>query len=151
MIGGSHDRRGDSWTLAQWEGEDGLYLVRTRDRAPDDAERATFPVVIRVYWTFDADDQGDDEFPDDDTFDDMEAFETTLYRAMESGGWGVGVAAITGGGQKEWLFYAADADEFAQQLNAALDDHDIYPITLEVGQDPEWSTFAEIMPKGTVH
>jgi hypothetical protein len=139
----------DSWTLSQWEGEDGLYLVRTRDRAPDDAERAAFPVVIRAVWPFE--DVDDDDLPDDATFDLMTAFENALFRAMEGGGWAVGVAAITGGGQKEWLFYAADADEFARELNAALEEHPEYPLTLDVGDDPEWATFSELLPKPTLH
>jgi hypothetical protein len=138
----------DSWTLAQWEGEDGLILVRTRDRAPDDAERAAFPVAIRIVWPFE--DDGDD-LPDDATFDHMETFENALHRAAEVGGWAIGVAAITGGGHKEWLFYAADADEFAGELNAALAGHPIYPISFEAESDPEWLTFAELQPRPTLH
>jgi hypothetical protein len=139
----------DSWTLAQWEGEDGLYLVRTRDRVADESERAAFPVAIRILWPYD-DDDGDD-LPDEATFDRMETFENALHRASEAGGWAVGVAAITGGGHKEWLFYAADADEFAQQLNAALESHPVYPLTFEFGPDPDWTTFGELMPKHTLH
>ncbi len=141
----------ESWTLAEVEAEDGAYLVRIRNRQPDEAERTAFPIIVRACWPFDPDDSGDDDLPDDATYDLMEVFETALYAAMGAGGWAVGVAAISGGGAKEWLFYATDADDFARELNATLASHPVYPITLEFAEDPEWATFADLLPRGTVH
>ena len=140
----------DPWTLAEWETADGgLLLVRTRDRLPDEAERARYPIIIRAVWPYEAD--GDTELPHDDEFDRMADFENTLYRAMEEGRWAVSVAAITGGGQKEWLYYCADAEEFVRETYRALKGHPDYPFTLESGRDPGWLTLGELLPRGTPH
>lgn len=142
----------ESWALAELEAEDGgAYLVRIRERQPDDIERATFPLIVRACWRYDADAGDAHELPDDATFDAMERFETALYAAMAAGGWGVGVAVITGGGEREWLFYATDPDSFARELNATLASHPVYPLSFDVALDPEWATFADLLPRGTVH
>lgn len=150
----------DGWIVAVYECEDADLLVRVRARLPDAAERMAYPVVVRVAWPFaeDADGASSDlteaglvDGPDDATFLAMSRMEDALYAAMGEHRFAVGVAAITGDGERQWLFYARGADDFARHLNAALDGHPVYPITFSAEDDPDWTGFFALHPPATLH
>lgn len=57
------------------------------------------------------------------------------------------VQVTTGGGSKEWLFYAWSQDLFLEQLNIHLRSHPAYPIQIQLYDDPNWSIWKQAVQR----
>jgi hypothetical protein len=135
------------WTLAEYEGEDGAYMVRALSTLPDAAERTRYPVAVRVSWPW-----GPiaSEAEEDAVLDRMIRWENVVHAAGEAGGWGMLVAVVTNGWGREWLFHAASADEFRGELRGATEGEDA-PVTLAAFDDPTWKAARELSPRAAMH
>jgi hypothetical protein len=122
------------WSVREVQAADGALLVRARGLPPAD-ERVSFPVAMWVTWAF-------ADGADDAVIDALVRFEDAAVAAMERGGWAVPVAAVTGGAAREWLFYAADAAEFARELRAAAGEEERW--TWRAWDDPQWRAGQEL-------
>lgn len=136
------------WRLAAFEGEDGEFMLRSRIRLPEPAERAHLPVAIWISW-----DWGDiaSEAEEDAVLDEMTAFEDALYRAAEPDGWGRLVAVRTGGEGREWLWYTASGDAFVAELKDALAGRPAYPFEVRAWDDPNWNAARDLDLRGLMH
>lgn len=134
------------WLLAEIEGDDGAYLVRLRTDLPTDAARERWPVLVRIIWAF-----GGESGPDDATYERMTTMENALFQATRVEQWAVGVAAVTTGDEKEWLFYTDDAEAFVTHLSDVLADHPRYPIDIHAAEDADWQALTELLPPDTLH
>jgi hypothetical protein len=134
----------NGWLLAEVEREDGPVLVRMRDHVPEEAVRADFPMLVRVAWPL-------SEPPSEGALEAMVAMENAVYAALGRDGGAIGVAVVTADEGRDWLFYTADPDAFVRQFSAALREHPVYPVELTAGDDPDWSAFFDLMPRGLLH
>lgn len=136
------------WTLAAREAEDGEYMVRTRAALPDPAERVRYPVAMWISWPW-----GPiaSEAEEDAIVDEMIRFENAVHEAAEAGGWGMLVAVVTNGAGREWLWHAADADEFVGEMRGALEGHPVYPFEVRAWDDPAWKAARELNPRAAMH
>jgi hypothetical protein len=102
----------------------------------------TRPWLVAIRWAYDA--VLEDSFPDKDT-------QAAIYRldrgleSLEQAQIGYRAYARTGKGLREWVFYAADRDQFTGALNDALADHEVYPIEIKFYNDPGWSDFRQLL------
>lgn len=134
----------DDWSVAEGE-EDGKPLyIRFRgelsDRLSLAAAAAAFPRLVRIVWTYGADENG---LPNADSIPQLKDFESRLVQAVQPTKIALLVAAITNNGQREWMFYASGLTVFERCLNEIQEGHDLYPIEVTSARDPKWSAFQE--------
>jgi hypothetical protein len=134
----------DSWSVSERRAEDGVFLLRARTRLPGADERAAYPLAMWLSWPL-----GPDQ--DEATLQAMAAFEAAAYEALDAPGHAVGVAVLTGGAAREWLFYAADREAFMRVLLAGLEAHPAYPFEVRAWADPEWKAARELVPLAMAH
>ncbi|MBW8847975.1 MAG: DUF695 domain-containing protein [Burkholderiales bacterium] len=102
----------------------------------------THPWLVSIRWAYDA--VLEESFPDKDT-------QAAIYRLdaglepLEQAQIGYRAYARTGKGLREWVFYAADREQFVGALNEALAGHEVYPIEIKFYNDPGWSDFRELL------
>ncbi|MEO6278773.1 DUF695 domain-containing protein [Roseateles sp.] len=100
------------------------------------------PWLVSIRWTYDAVIQN--SFPDEETQSAIYRLDSGL-EPLEESGVGYRAYARTGKGLREWVFYAADRDQFIGALNDALADHEAYPIEIKFYNDPGWSDFRQLL------
>jgi hypothetical protein len=138
----------DSWSVSERRAEDGVFLLRARSRLPGADERAAYPLAMWISWPFGS---GSDDQPDESTLEAMAAFEAAAYEALDAAGHAVGVAVLTGGAAREWLFYATDREAFMRVLLAALEGHPPYEFEVRAWDDPSWRAARELVPMAMAH
>ncbi len=141
----------EPWLLATGTHCDAPMVCRLRTRPPSDEERAQYPQLVMIRWTFEPEDD-DDALPEEEELEAMAALEGTLHAAMTAQGWGMIAAVVTAGGVREWRVYTQDLERFQQGLNDALEGQPRYPLDFEVFDDPDWRAYDEIassmVPRG---
>ncbi|WP_375402111.1 DUF695 domain-containing protein [uncultured Sphingomonas sp.] len=142
----------DGWSVTERRAEDGVFLLRARTRLPGADERAAHPLAMWITWPFEpGSGAGLDGAPDESTLGAMAAFEAAAYEALDAPGHAVGVAVLTGGAAREWLFYAADRDAFMRVLLQALEGHPSYEFEVRAWDDPSWKAARELVPLAMAH
>lgn len=134
----------DKWIVGQSQDEDGVLIVRCRATLPAQDQRAAWPHLILVGWSYEP--EPDSGLPAVRDNDQMTRFEEAVDGAVEKAGAGVFVASILGGGVREWRFYSQDPEAFMDALNDALEGHPEYPLDFQAFEDPAWDALAEVLP-----
>lgn len=138
----------DRWIVGQTDDETsedgGGLIVRCRAALPPAEARKAWAHLILVGWP--CEDEDASGMPSEKEDRQMDAFETAVTAALEASGAAVLAASITGGGVREWRFYAIGPDAFMDALNTALENHPEYPLEFEAFDDPEWNALAELLP-----
>lgn len=132
----------DAWTIGSADQDEQPIIIRVRSQMPDAAQRQTHAQLIVVGWPYDGAEAG---MPGTTDSAAMQAFEDAVEAGLEGTGIGVQVASLTGGGQKEWRYYAADAEAFVVALNTSLDGHPTYPLEIEMFDDSEWQGLQQLL------
>ena len=132
----------DEWQLAEGEINGIRQIIRMRTAFPSTADRELFCKLILVSWNYDPESSG---MPARAVHADMQMFEDALEGGTEFKGVAVQVLSLTGGGLKQWRYYAADVDEFMESLNADLRGHAAYPLEMESFEDPDWNGLSEFL------
>ena len=132
----------DDWVISTAATDAGNLIIRSRSEIPSPDLRADHKSLVIITWPFEGSPAG---MPDQETYDVMIGMEDALFDAL-SDDWGVEVASITGGGQKEWRFYTPDPDTFAARFSQSLASHPAYPIELAAFEDSDWQCLAELIP-----
>ena len=137
----------DEGELADWSivsavnretGEAAVFRVRFDKPRRDDLCTLTTAIVIR--WPYETGDQ----MPPEPVNAAQLAFEEALD-PMSSSATSELVHVSTGMGEKEWIYYARDRDEFMSLLNELLAEHPAYPLEIEFYEDPEWQVWADMV------
>ena len=137
------DTRG--WAIAQCETDDGEPLMFRIKRYEDDFPRARYPHRLDISWPlFEEDSDGP---PAKATLDAMQAFENRICAAIEHDSHSTLCLVITGDGEREWIFYCSDENEFVQRLSTMPHDDAPYPIRIGYEHDPEWGFYGGFLPE----
>jgi hypothetical protein len=80
----------------------------------------------------------------DEEHERLSAFENRLVNAVEHDDHSVLLAALTGGGEKEFLFHTADVPGFLARLTNMPQEAERYPITIQGEHDPEWHYYDDV-------
>lgn len=125
------DENNESWVLAEVSNDDEKGLFRYLDMKP--AGWNTIPLYeqISIIWRFDG------VFPDNVTMEKMNTLEDVLIN-LESQTNVKLTLVMTLNEYREWCLYAKNYDAFMEKMNAALSDHEAYPIEIIHSNDPDW-------------
>ena len=130
----------DSWVVSM--NPQHSLIVRRRSHLPAQAIRSAHPDLVTVTWRYGPEDSG---LPDPALHSQMSHFDDAIER-WSSADWFIDVAAITGGGRKEWRFYARDAEEFAANFKQRLAPCASGGLVIEAFADPDWTALSELLP-----
>ncbi|OOF24070.1 hypothetical protein BZJ19_11910 [Salinivibrio proteolyticus] len=113
-------------------------IYRSMQSVPEGEKEADFPTLINIYWPFEKEENNG--MPDQSTNDKQVAFEDAIA-PLDVNGTSHLMLVVTGNGRKEWIWYVKDSKEWVGKLNELLAGHDVYPIQIEMENDPKWSTY----------
>ena len=123
---------------AQGEQDGKPVIYRSLEKVPKNQKESDYPNLINIYWPYDVD--ANNGMPDSTTNDNQIAFEDAI-ESLDQNGISHLMLVVTGNGRKEWIWYVKDVENWMNQLNEKLSGHDVYPIEIEIDQDPEWVTY----------
>jgi len=135
----SADEQG-RWTIAAGEEDGHQLLFRIRQELPAGVLKMQYPKLISIFWPYEEDLQSEDN----DINEQHAAFEDAIV-PLDSPETSFLMLVITGGGRKEWHYYAQDETKWVDQLNDLLVDTPEYPLEIEVAPDPEWNLYEDVM------
>jgi hypothetical protein len=132
-----------AWSVA--EGHTGDYPFQVRFRTfSTDLQRSQFPKRLNVFWEMRS--PSEDGFATANELEDLHAFENRLVPAVEQDNSVLFAAAITGRGEREFVFYLQDPRLFVKRLSEMPQEQDRYPIEIHLEDDPEWEYFDSLLP-----
>jgi hypothetical protein len=118
-------------------------IVRSLKEKPNGWESVPLSEEVSITWKYEGD------LPDFDTKSNMDDLEEALD-PLEAGGDTFLVFVVTTSGEREWIFYTRNYDDFMANLNDCLADKPEYPIAILHSHDPSWTywqTFVERFTK----
>jgi len=129
---------GNGWTIA--EGHTGEYPFQVRFRSiPADLPRSHFPQRLNIFWSMsEPDDRG---YPSSEELVRLHAFEDRLVAAVEGDDFSVLCVVLTGRGEREFVFYTPDPQEFVQRLTQMPQEDEPYPIEIHANDDEDWEYY----------
>ncbi|WP_372870861.1 DUF695 domain-containing protein [Shewanella sp.] len=128
----------NTYFTAQGEQDGKPVIYRSMEKVPEGQNESDYPTLINIYWPFEADENNG--MPNAQTNHDQIAFEDTLDQ-LDQNGVSHLMLVVTGNGRKEWVWYVKDVEGWMIKLNERLSGHKVYPIQIEINQDPEWATY----------
>ena len=139
-VAGTHRRTMSASDSPEWDLAEGTIdgqrtILRLLAIAPSPAEQKENAYLIMVKWPFEPTPDG---MPSSDEQDDMLAFEQAVADGSEQRRSGRLVLVITGANERQWRYYATDAEAFIQSVNQDLAGHPRYPLQIVYYQDPDW-------------
>jgi hypothetical protein len=135
----------DKWVMLEAHSITGKSLIRARELVPNQEFRSRNRFLMIIRWEYEASDEGIG-MPDAETYEMIQAFEDAVFARADDETWAIEAASITGGGTKEWRFFAPSQERFLDELNQALGGHQPYPIQIEAFEDDQWVGLSELLP-----
>ncbi|MEW5914797.1 MAG: DUF695 domain-containing protein [Gemmatimonadota bacterium] len=129
----------DNWLLLVGEADGEPRTYRIRQGIPDGVARETFTECVIIEWRY-----ADRGFPDKRMTSLHNAFEGILDALNDPKGNSMLAHAYTGGGIKEWCYYAKNYDRFMAHLNEVLAGKPRFPIEIVHDEDPTWKYWTGI-------
>lgn len=117
-----------------------IYRFISKDPKPSEVQRFKWLTVIS--WKYDG--RANNGMPNNSFSSDMDRFEDAIDEMLRDTRCGMDVYVRTGDGEREFVYYIADREEFTKYLNAALANHKVYPIEIEFFEDVEWLDFKKM-------
>jgi len=130
----------DDWQLGEGHIAGSHHIIRMRATLPSSADQELFSRLLIISWHYEHDESG---MPESETHKRMQKFEDAVEAGTELRGVAFQALSMTGGGKKEWRYYAADSDAFMESLNKDLVGHEAYPLDIQSFLDPEWNSLRE--------
>lgn len=127
---------------AQGEQDGKPVIYRSMVKVPEGQKEADYPTLINIYWPFEVD--ANNGMPDGQTNEDQITFEDALDQ-LDHHGVSHLMLVVTGNGRKEWIWYVKDVEGWLGKFNELLSDHKVYPIEIEINQDPKWTTYHDFV------
>ena len=106
-------------------------VFRVPEAKPEEWDTLPLSEEISISWNYEG------TMPDKSTQAEMDRFEEALSEVLFGESSKLALV-MTVGGLREWCVYAKDYGVFMQQLNALLDGHPRYPISIVHSHDPKW-------------
>ncbi len=114
-------------------------IYRFVDESPSPAKRAILPWLTILAWKYDGSDNNG--MPPAEVNDHMIALEEAIEAEIVAPEFCEHAISRTGNNLKELIYYINNRDTFTEKLNAALRDHERYPIVITFYEDKEWTEF----------
>lgn len=130
----------DDWTLAQGEIDGSPVVIRMRSTLPSIADCELHSRLLIVSWAYTP---NESRMPESDIHSRMNTLEDALESGTEKRGIAYQAVSLTGGGEKQWRYYASDTDQFLESLNEDLAGYKPFPIEIRDFDDPDWNGLKE--------
>lgn len=124
------------WSIAEGVANNAPIWIRFR-HFPEEFPRNSYPERLNIFWRMSKLDEGG--APTSEEMDRAATFENRLVTAVEPDRFAVLSLVLTGGGEREYVFHALDANGFVQRLIDIPQEEDRYPITIYHYHDPDWA------------
>src|SRR4051794_13069675 len=98
----------DQWTVAQLTKNGQPLFARYRNQRPNNVAPAAFPFLLSATWAFEPNEFG---LPSAVEMQLMDKFEEALDSALESSNTAYLMVVLTGGGERDWLWYTSSEEE----------------------------------------
>jgi len=129
------------WVVAERHTDAYPYLVRFRQFS-EDFPRSTYPKRLNIFWSVqEADDIG---LATKQELARLHVFEDRLVEAVEHDKSSVLAAVVTGRGEREFVFFVRNPQEFIGRLSAMPQEAERYPIEIHLNEDPDWLYFHDL-------
>ncbi len=132
-----------TWALGEGERNKDPLLIRFRE-FPENWPKSKHPYRVNIFWTMSEPDENG--LPSDEESLRLETFEDRLIDAVESDKHSILVAALTCGGEREFVFHTKDVQGFMERLRSMPQEEERYPITIQSYEDPDWRYFQSVIP-----
>lgn len=123
--------------MAEQENGDPL-IFRHREILSSAIRMKRYPILISILWPYESD--GGSGLPDDAT-DEMHGKLENALNTLDLEELGFLVLVCTGSGQKEWMFYARQAESWMKSLNDRLANMPPMPLNISASEDPAWDAY----------
>lgn len=134
----------DGWLMIGGDAEGEKKVYRVRLDAPAGVEKSEFANCVILEWRYD-----ESGLPDLKTTALHKAFEALMDPLNERSGNSVLMHVYTGGGIKEWCYYARDYDRYMEELNRVLTGAPRFPIEILYDSDATWKYWGAIRELAT--
>ena len=134
----------DNWAIAEGRTEEYTFQVRFR-RVAGDAYRRALPKRLNIFWAMSKPDSAG--MASREEIERLHAFEDRLLAAVEPDGNAILAVVLTGRGEREFVFYVRDPQEFMTRLSAMPQEESRYPIEVHLTDDPDWEYYTQVVPK----
>lgn len=134
---------GNEWWTSPTESMEGkLIMVTGRKNVESLIESGKYNDRIEISWKYEPEDSKG--MPDFKTSSLMEQVGDAINEKLMKDSTSVMTGIYTGDGERNWVFYTLNPRKFQFELNDALKDFEILPITLYAEKDPEWAEYKEM-------
>jgi Family of unknown function (DUF695) len=130
----------DQWTVAQGKRNGNPLLIRYRSARPHGVAATAFPCLLSATWSYRPNDLG---MPSTEGMKLMDQFEDALVASLEGSQTAHLMVILTGGGERDWLWYTCGEEAAMRQVNQALKGHKPYPVEFSVQKDRAWKAYAQ--------
>jgi hypothetical protein len=130
----------ENWCVAQGEKNGKPLLVRYRGERPQGVEAKAFPFLLSATWSYQPNEHG---LPSAEEMKLMDKFEDALASSLEGSQTAHLMVVLTGGGERDWLWYTRGEEEAMRQVNQSLKGHKPYPVEFSVQSDRAWKAYAQ--------
>jgi len=131
------------WAIA--EGHTGEYPYQVRFRKlPRTFDCSGHTKRLNVFWSMAS--SSNKGMATTDELGRLHVFEERLVNAVEYDGSAILAAVLTGRGEREFVYYVHDAQDFVARLSNMPHEAERYPIELHAADDPEWEYYKSIIP-----
>ena len=125
----------DRWSVAEGTLNRTTAIVRVRRGRP--SHHGEMPTRLQVFWKMT--EAEEDGMPSEAESFRLERFEDRICSAIDHDGQSILMLALTSNGQREFVFYTKDPEEFLARLTAMPQEKERYPVRIQAHSDPEWS------------
>lgn len=131
----------DSWFTSVAEDHNSqTVIVCGRDNLTPFKTSGKFKERIEITWEY-----AESGMPNDDTAKLMEEAGEAVRLAVEKNKLAINTGIYTGGGKRVWVFYSRHIGAFGEELNSALAEFELLPISIYTEKDPDWNEYNDIL------
>ena len=133
----------DDWWTAPSEDNEGRTVMVTGRRGLENViATGRYVYRIEVTWLYEPDPTG---MPNHATSSTMEMVTDALHETFKRDPVAVMTGIYTGGGERNWVFYAVTLKAFQSGLNKALSNiPEQLPLEFYAEEDPDWEEYREM-------
>jgi hypothetical protein len=136
------DQRG--WAIAEGRTNEGRPLFVRIKKYEQAFPRSLYEHRLDISWPVSS--HSVDGLPSPEEMTAMEIFENRVCSAVEADSQSTLSLVITGAGEREWVFYCRDPQEFSRRLSSMPHDNEPYPLHIEYELDQKWELFGSYLP-----
>ena len=119
-----------------------VIILRYMSVTPPEPTQARFGTNATLTWKY----EGDRGLPSATERQRMDAFEDLLQAGIEPDA-AILVMVTTGGGTRQWVYYASSGEDFMRRMNSALEGKARFPVKIELAHDAAWNMYKAFRAK----